>query len=112
MPSILELRRYRTLNGHIPVSEWLKGLDNKTAARIAAYVDRMKHGNLGNSRSVGEGVAELKINFGSGYRVYYLRDGEFIVWFFYAEEIRGRKRPISVKLNNTRKIIGVTDEKT
>jgi len=54
-------------------------MDTSTSTRVLAYIDRMKSGNLGNSRSVGEGVSELKINFGSGYRVYYLRDGRSIV---------------------------------
>ncbi len=64
-----ELRRYREPAGRIPYSEWLRALDNTTAARVGAYVDRMKTGNFGNSRSVGRGVAELKIDAGPGYRV-------------------------------------------
>jgi len=54
-------------------------MDANAGSRILAYIDRMKAGNLGNSRAVGEGVSELKINFGSGYRVYYLRDGRSVV---------------------------------
>lgn len=54
-------------------------LDDPTAGRVSAYVDRMKSGNLGHSRSVGAGVSELKINFGPGYRVYYVRDGQTII---------------------------------
>lgn len=75
-----ELRRYRDAAGRIPYSEWLRKRDNTTAARVGAYVDRMKAGNFGNSRSVGGGVSELKIDAGPGYRVYYLRDeGEIVV---------------------------------
>lgn len=54
-------------------------MDNRTAARVGAYVDLMKTGNFGNSRSVGRGVAELKIDAGPGYRVYYLQDAGKIV---------------------------------
>lgn len=79
MAVLYELRRYQTLDGKVPVSEWLNDLDHQIAGRIMAYLDRMKTGNFGNSRSVGEGIAELKIDFGSGYRVYYLRDGVSIV---------------------------------
>lgn len=79
MRSFFELWRYRTPGGNVPVSEWLKDLNDKTAARILAYIDRMKNGNFGNSRSVGEGVTELKINFEAGYRVYYLRDGKSLI---------------------------------
>jgi len=51
-------------------------LDDPTAGRVSAYVDRMKSGNLGHSRSVGDGISDLKIGFGLGYRVYYVRDGQ------------------------------------
>lgn len=75
----IELRRYRTSAGFIPLTDWLARLDANTSGRIQAYIDRMKTGNFGNSRSVGEGISELKIAFGSGYRIYYLRDGRSIV---------------------------------
>jgi putative addiction module killer protein len=74
-----ELILYRDSSKRFPYSEWIQGLDGKTAGRIRSYVGRLKSGNFGNSRSVGHGVVELKIDFGSGYRVYYLRDGEEIV---------------------------------
>lgn len=61
------------------MTEWLNGLDVATNGRVQAYIDRMKGGNFGDSRSVGEGVSELKMNFGSGYRVYYLRDGRRVI---------------------------------
>lgn len=78
---LLELQRYQTFDGHVPISEWLGALDSATAGRVLAYMDRMKTGNFWSSRSVGEGVSELKINFGPGYRVYYLRDGDSVVIF-------------------------------
>ena len=79
MMPLIELRRYRTADHRVPYSDWLRRLDFKTAGRVEAYVDRMKMGNLGYSRSVGQGVIELKINFGPGFRVYYLRDGNSFV---------------------------------
>lgn len=77
--TLIELRRYRTAGGEVPFSNWLSNLDKTTRVRIEAYVDRMQEGNFGNSRSVGKGVLELKVDFGSGYRVYYLRDGQSAV---------------------------------
>lgn len=76
---MFELKRYRTAAGRVPFSEWLNDLDGITAGRIEAYKDRMKAGNFGGSRPVGRGVLELKINFGPGYRIYYLRDGLKVV---------------------------------
>lgn len=43
-----------------------------------SHVDRMELGNFGKSESVGEGVSELKIYYGPGYRVYYAREGKYI----------------------------------
>ena len=74
-----ELSRYLDSSGRSPYAEWLRDLDKSTAGRVTAYVNRMKTGNFGNSRSVGQGVAELKIDAGPGYRIYYLRDGGEIV---------------------------------
>lgn len=79
MKPFYELRRYQDSNGRVPYSDWLRDLDDRTAARVGAYVDRMKTGNFGNSRSVGQGVVELKIDAGPGYRVYYLRDADKVV---------------------------------
>ena len=77
--SSFELQRYRTAAGRVPFSEWLGALDVSTAARVSSYVDRMKAGNFGGSKPVGQGVSELKIDFGPGYRVYYILDGGTVV---------------------------------
>ena len=77
-PSI-ELRRYSTADGRVPFSEWIADLDDSTAKRVLLYIDRMELGHFGNSRSVGNGVLELKMNFGPGYRLYYIRDGHMVV---------------------------------
>jgi len=42
----MELLRYRTAAGHVPYTEWIQDLDDQTAGRVAAYVDRMKSGNF------------------------------------------------------------------
>lgn len=75
----MELRRYRTAKERIPYSDWLQDLDDATFGRVSAYVDRMKYGNFGKSEPVGQGVSGLKIDFGPGYRVYYIRDGRAVV---------------------------------
>jgi putative addiction module killer protein len=60
---------------------WINALKDRTVrARIQVRVDRLVHGNPGQHRHLGEGVAELKIHIGPGYRVYYTeRNGELIV---------------------------------
>ena len=61
--------------------DWINGLrDRVTRARIQVRVDRLVHGNPGQHRNLNDGVSELKIDMGPGYRVYYTeRDGEIII---------------------------------
>lgn len=61
--------------------DWINALRDRTIrARIQVRVDRLVHGNPGQHRQLGEGVSELKIDVGPGYRVYYTeRNGELIV---------------------------------
>lgn len=57
-------------------AEWLDGLrDIRARARILVRVERLVAGNPGDAAPVGEGVSELRIDYGPGYRVYYVRQG-------------------------------------
>jgi putative addiction module killer protein len=57
-------------------SHWMDALrDHKARAKIAARIDRLAMGNPGDVAPVGQGVSELRINYGPGYRVYFLRRG-------------------------------------
>ena len=59
---------------------WLTKLRDRSARiRIIKRIDRLALGNPGHWRSVGDGVIELKIDFGPGYRVYYIVKGEFLI---------------------------------
>lgn len=62
-------------------SKWLNALRNLRAKlAIARRIDRAQFGNLGDFKPVGEGVFEMRIDVGPGYRVYYVvRNGEFII---------------------------------
>jgi putative addiction module killer protein len=71
---------YKDERGKNPFRNWLDKLkDKKAAAMIDARLTRVRIGNLGHWRSVGQGVKELKIDFGPGYRVYFGEDGEKII---------------------------------
>ena len=61
--------------------DWINGLrDHVARARIQVRVDRLVHGNPGPHRALREGVSELNIDVGPGYRVYFTeRDGELII---------------------------------
>ena len=59
---------------------WINRLRDKTArARIQVRVDRLVHGNPGDHRNLTEGVSELRIDVGPGYRVYYTQRGEDLI---------------------------------
>ncbi len=61
-------------------AQWLDGLrDIHGRARIQARIERLAEGNPGDVRPVGEGISELRINFGSGYRVYFKKHGREII---------------------------------
>ena len=60
-------------------ADWFNSLDAAPAARIDRYVRRMEQGKLGDSKVIGEGVRELRIDFGPGYRVYYGIDQRKII---------------------------------
>jgi len=59
---------------------WLDGLrDIRARARVLTRVERLAAGNPGDVEPVGEGVSELRINYGPGYRVYYKQQGRELV---------------------------------
>lgn len=61
-------------------ANWFKRLKDRSAkVRIQARIDRVEIGNLGDTKSVGDGVYELRIPYGPGYRVYYVKQGGTIV---------------------------------
>lgn len=61
--------------------DWLDGLrDRKAQLRIDDRLKRLASGNAGDTKSVGDGVQELRLTFGPGYRIYYMwRDGVLII---------------------------------
>ena len=77
MNGSFEIREY-VENGRSPYAEWYEGLDNVTADRVDKYVRRLEQGNFGAAKALPEGVFELRMDFGPGYRVYYGREGRTI----------------------------------
>ena len=76
---MVDIRYYVDVGGDAPFAEWFAELEPVAGARIARAIARMEQGNFSNTKGVGEGVLEYKIDFGPGYRVYFGRDGDTIV---------------------------------
>jgi putative addiction module killer protein len=61
-------------------AKWLDGLrDVRARARVQARIERLATGNPGDAEPVGEGVSELRINYGPGYRVYFKQRGRELI---------------------------------
>lgn len=74
------IRRYRAINGQEVITDWLADLrDVRARARIVARINRLKAGNFGDCKTLQNGVSELRIDYGPGYRVYFSRVGKLII---------------------------------
>ena len=71
---------FRTNDGKRPFIDWIQSLkDQRAKQKIQLRLDRLSLGNLGQTNSVGEGVQELKIDYGPGYRVYFGMKSDVVV---------------------------------
>jgi len=67
-----EIQYYRTSNDRQPFIEWSESIrDQSTQNRIDKRLERLEDGNFGDCQSVGDGVFELRLHFGRGYRIYF-----------------------------------------
>jgi putative addiction module killer protein len=76
---MIRLREYIDSAGRNLFGVWRAKLDPTTRARIDVTLDRLERGNTSAIKSVGAGVAELRLDFGPGYRVYCGMDGEALI---------------------------------
>jgi putative addiction module killer protein len=77
---MFEVLTYQDDAGHQPYMDWLSKLADKQAkARVLVRVMRMAGGNFGDCKPVAQGVRELRIDWGPGYRVYYAQAGKKLV---------------------------------
>ena len=79
-----EIDYYTKSNGFCPYLEWHNLQEKKVKHAADARLGRLRLGNFGDCKSVGEGVWELKINIGPGYRIYYKQCGQRLIVIFMA----------------------------
>lgn len=76
----VELRIYQTAGGRHPFTDWLENLKDRIgAAAVMSRLNRLRAGNFGDAKALGNGVFELRVDFGPGYRVYFAKPGRAIV---------------------------------
>lgn len=90
-----EIVAFRAKDGQVQFEEWLDDLDDKRAvARVLARLARVRQGNLGDWKPVGEGVSELRVDYGPGYRVYFGQKGQTLVVLLCGGDKRTQDRVI------------------
>ena len=86
-------------------SRWFNGLrDRQARARINVRIRRLSLGNPGDVKPVGEGVSELRIDYGPGYRVYYVQRGQTLVILLAGGEKHTQDRDIETALELAREL--------
>jgi putative addiction module killer protein len=90
---MIEIRQTETF------SNWLGSLrDRQARIRIQVRIDRLALGNPGDVKPVGEGVSEMRIDYGPGYRVYFVRRGSTLVVLLAGGDKRTQSRDIGTAL--------------
>src|SRR2546423_879635 len=94
MNGSFDIREY-TEAGRSHFAEWFDSLEAVTAARVDKYMRRIEAGNLGNTKFLRDGVWELRMDFGPGFRVYYGREGRSLIILLGGGSKRGQDADIA-----------------
>ena len=78
LPSIQQFE-YLDEDGRNPFGRWFAGLNEPVAIKISMALNRVSKGNFSHVKPVGNGVNEVKVDFGPGYRVYFGWDGDKLI---------------------------------
>lgn len=89
------MREFLLESGESPFRTWLDRLDTSSRARIQARMFRVEQGNLGDAKSVGEGILELRFTIGPGYRVYFGKDGQKIILLLLGGDKASQRKDIT-----------------
>ena len=96
---MIEIRKTTTF------AKWIDGQrDIRARARVLARVERLADGHVGDVKPVGEGVSEMRIDYGPGYRVYFKKRGRSLVILLAGGDKGSQKRDISTALRLVRNL--------
>ena len=91
----LSVEIYETEAGRVPFSEWLTALrDLQASAKILLRIDRAKRGNLGDHKPIADGIFELRVDTGAGYRVYFGRVSSQVIVILWGGDKSTQQRDI------------------
>ncbi|MEF8724241.1 MAG: type II toxin-antitoxin system RelE/ParE family toxin [Candidatus Accumulibacter delftensis] len=91
----MEIAHYLTADGHDPVQDWMDAVrDMRARVAILRRLERMKVGNFGDHKFCRDGVWELRIDTGPGYRVYYAQAGQTLVLLLCGGDKRSQRSDI------------------
>jgi len=94
-PKFKRIKTYIRSNGKAPFEEWISSIRDKSiAAKIFTRIDHLRLGNFGDCKSVGNGVFELRLHFGSGYRIYFGVVGSEVVLLLLGGDKSSQKKDI------------------
>lgn len=92
---MIEIVEYLTEQGANPFRTWFDMLDPQAAAIVTVALDRLADGNTSRTKAIGEGMAEIRIDRGPGYRVYFGWNGKTLVVLLGGGTKRRQQRDIS-----------------
>jgi putative addiction module killer protein len=76
----IEIEIYETASGRCPFDTWFENIrEIHTRAKILTRLDRLRVGNFGDCKTLGEGIGELRIHYGPGIRIYYSKIGNKVI---------------------------------
>ena len=94
MLKMIEFTEYIDANGRSPFAQWFDALDAVAAAKVRVYTTRVELGNYSNVEPIGEGLSEIKIDFGPGYRVYFRKEKEKLLLLLGGSSKKGQQKAI------------------
>lgn len=77
----MKIKEYVRTDGSIPFNKWFNGLDAQSAAKVVTAITRLEQGNTSNIKWF-KGVGEYRINWGPGYRIYLIQEGNELIILF------------------------------
>jgi len=86
-------------------AKWIDGLqDIRARARILVRIERLKAGNPGDVKPVGEGISEFRIDYGPGYRVYFKRIGQKVIILLAGGDKKSQPKDIKTAISLSRNL--------